>query len=182
MRRTLLLLFTLLTACGPATLPDPTEPLPTAPPTAPLPANTPNSPPAQPQPTKPSASLPDGVLVVFSQEGGFAYSNSALTINGDGSATLESTLLTQSPKQWTISADDLTSLQGLLSDPALAGLSIHSKGVCADCYEYTITATTPGGKVLLKFDDSDVGGGLPPPLGDLLALLAKLKDEGLKGV
>lgn len=106
--------------------------------------------------------LPGGVLLVYNREGGFAYSDTTLTIHTDGSAEVKvvSNPNTQpAPIQKTISASDLAAIQAMLNNPALAALPFGSGSGCADCYVYTLTARTPTGIINVRADDAELSKG-----------------------
>lgn len=106
--------------------------------------------------------LPGDVLLVYTREGGFAYSNTTLTIYKDGRA--EETYVSNpntkpAPIQKTLSANDLAAIQAALNDPALAALPFGSGSGCADCYVYTVTARTANGIVSMQADEAELSKG-----------------------
>ncbi|MBM4422180.1 MAG: hypothetical protein FJ030_02170 [Chloroflexi bacterium] len=149
-RRALALIAVFLAACG---LPTPT--------------------PAETQPsTSAVKELPEGTLLIYSREGGIAFTQTTLTLETDGAVLLESSR--ESPKEWQASADQLASITALLNDPGFADLPFDDVVACADCYVYTLHALTSQGVKSVKLDDADLTHNPPIPFVRMLDLLAGL--------
>ena len=155
MRRTILLILTiLLIACNyTPTLSDPAKPLPTLPPVTPLPA---------------------GTLIVYVKAGGYAFTQTTVTVNEDGTAHLESSDR-PAPIDWAVPTDQLQPLKDLLNNPAFAALPYDpdTNVLCADCYVLTVTALTPHGVKNLFFDQADIeiGKDVSPHYAELVTLM-----------
>jgi hypothetical protein len=140
----------------------------------PTPALQPTTPPSQPAATQPvAASLPDGVLLIFNREGGFAYTNLTLMITTEGFIRLEGDPQ-KGAVEWQASADQLASLNMLLNDPGFADLPYDPVVACMDCYIYTLTARTPQGVKAVKTDDADLSNNPPELLQRAVELLTGL--------
>jgi hypothetical protein len=113
----------------------------------------------------PQTPLPPGALIVFTLEGGLAFTSKIVTVYPDGTAHLVATTLT-GPVDWTVPAEQVSPLKDLLISPEFAALAYTpNSGVnCSDCYVMKAEALTPVGQKSLMFTEADIdfAPGTPP--------------------
>ncbi|HYN86983.1 MAG TPA: hypothetical protein VER55_00565 [Ardenticatenaceae bacterium] len=145
------------------------EPTATASPTpSPVPTNTP-----LPEPT--AVPLPQEALVVFVQEGGFAFTHSTLTVYPDGRARIDWHVPPDPPfQEWQAPPNLLIQLRGILDTPAFATVEVEDLPLCADCYEYTLVARTPQGVKTIRTNDA---ADIPPILQQAIDLLVAVRES-----
>jgi len=185
---TLVVLALALTACAtvPPTVSDPAEPLPTQPPTTPTPSQptvepSPTDVPAVPLLTPPAVTpLPATALIVFTKEGGIAFTSTTITVNADGTASMEGSTLSI-PTGWQVPADKFQALQTLLNDPTFATMPYdpNTQTGCDDCYVLMATVLTPQGVKSFKYDQADLmmTPGISPHYDELVVIMKAIEDS-----
>jgi hypothetical protein len=190
-RLTLVLLALTLAACAtvPPTVSDPAEPLPTQPSTTSTPAQptvepSPTEVPVVPLLTPPAVTpLPQTALIIYTKEGGLAFTSTTITVNADGSARMEGSALSI-PIAWQVPADKFQALQTLLNDPTFAAMPYdpNTQTGCDDCYVLMATALTPQGVKSFKYDQADLmmTPGISPHYDELVVVMKAIEDSALQ--
>lgn len=132
-------------------------------------------------PDDPKAVLPDDTLLIFHQEGGIAFKQSTLTIKNDGTATLEESDLA-APVQWTLSAEEMSTIQKSVASPEIANVKSDGMVMCADCFVYSLTFRSPAGVRYFRVDDADLMDNALPQVHDVIVLLNTVRKNAPKSI
>lgn len=132
-------------------------------------------------PDDPKAVLPDDTLLILHQEGGIAFNQSTLTIKTDGTAMLEGSDLS-APVQWTLSAEEMSTIQKSLAIPEIANVKTDGMVNCADCFVYSLTFRSPAGVRYFKVDDADFMDNALPQVYDVIVLLNTVRKNAPKSI
>jgi len=119
----------------------------------------------------------DEPLVEYSRGGGFAPSFEGLVVQADGDGELKTGGFRPEDQEITkikVTGEDLSELEQLVAGADLDEFE-GGEGVCADCYEYEITADG----TTVSFSDVDLdtefaGGNVPEGMSELLAELQSI--------
>jgi hypothetical protein len=111
----------------------------------------------------------EGALFEYTRSGGLAFSVIDVTIDADGTGTVESTTSAEPADvaEFKLTDTELDELRTILEENPISSLSDPGDAVCADCFEYTYAYG--GGEITI----SDVSEPIPE-LDELDAFLAEL--------
>lgn len=156
---TALTLAVLASGCGPARL----ESLP------PQPLPSPADQQLLPSPTGPWT-------MTLTQSGGFAGVSLGVTVSSDGQLTAQDLKAGRKVTK-SLSPETVAKLADLYSAGAFITPQA-GRSSCADCFHYDLQVSSGGRVVMVRADDTTLGGS---GAADLVRLLQQLRDEALKG-